>query len=255
MIQKLNKIPFKEYKTWFYNYTNNYKKDKEIANKALLKIDHTERVIKLSEEIYDSLHPETKEDNLADLVNTCALFHDIGRFWQVKENKTFWEGNQKIDHGKKGVEILKLKNILSELTKYQKDIIYNAIEYHNKLEVPHFSDHYKEICSNIIRDADKLDIINIMINNYDPKKGYTSGCSKETLLNIFNKSPVDISNNKTHDDAILTRIGFGYDLHYKKSIETYKTYLPKLLNMLSDKSHNREIEEHISGYLKQRVKA
>ena len=89
------------------------------------KYDHTMRVVEYAKQIAISLNLSDEDVELAKL---CGLFHDVSRFKQWAEYKTYVDLNS-FDHGDMGYEILKELGIDNE-------IILISTKVHNKYEVP-----------------------------------------------------------------------------------------------------------------------
>ncbi len=203
---------------------------------------HTYRVVNYAEEIAKSLDLEINEITRAKV---CALFHDLGRFPQFTEYKTYID-NISFDHGEKSEEILKENN-------YNDEIVLKAVKYHNKLFVPKFDDLTNIHC-NIVRDADKLDIMDMQINELD-RYDYKFN---EEILNCF-KNHTLLDNSFANNEFInlLRMIAFIFDINYKRTIEIIieKDIIKRKLNLLRKNTYNKEvdiIEKEIKEYIKER---
>ena len=133
----------------FENYVKDF--DKSIPE-VEYKYNHTYRVVSYAKQIADSLNLSKEEYNRASI---CALFHDIGRFPQIRDYDTYSDLIS-IDHGDKGYEIL------NELG-YDDEIVKTAVKYHNKKEIPKF-DELTDLHCKLVRDADKIDIMLYFMN-------------------------------------------------------------------------------------------
>ncbi|CEG12874.1 Putative domain HDIG-containing protein (fragment) [groundwater metagenome] len=91
---------------------------------------HTYRVYRNITYISKSLNLKEEEINLAKAV---ALFHDIGRFEQLKQYKTFLDGKSE-SHSEIGLKILYEKGILNRTE--EREILITAIKFHNVREIP-----------------------------------------------------------------------------------------------------------------------
>ena len=89
--------------------------------------------------------------------------HDIGRFEQLKRYDTF-EDRLSVNHAMLGLEILKENNFIRKFCSEEKyyDIIFSAIENHNKYKIDKTLEGEKLLQAKIIRDADKIDILNLL---------------------------------------------------------------------------------------------
>lgn len=206
------------------------------------KYEHTYRVMNYSEEIVKSLTDDINEINRAKI---CGLFHDLGRFPQFTEYQTYTD-SKSFDHGDKSEEILKECN-------YDDEIVLKAVKYHNKKSVPNFDELTNMHC-NIVRDADKLDIMDTQINELDR---YDYEYSDE-LLDCF-KNHTLLDNNFANNDFVflIRMILFIFDINYKKTIEIIieKGIIKRKLDLLRKNKNNKEvdlIETEIKKYLKER---
>jgi putative nucleotidyltransferase with HDIG domain len=123
----------KKYRNWFSTYSASFQNLSEKQMKNIeLKIHHTYEVCNIILDIGKSLNLTDEELHVAEAI---ALFHDIGRFEQISRFNTFSDAHS-MDHGDFGVEVLKEFKIIEDLNEYTQDIIYNSLEYHNKLLLP-----------------------------------------------------------------------------------------------------------------------
>ena len=81
--------------------------------------------------------------------------------------KTFKDSESE-NHALLGVKILKKTGVFSRLSLKENDIILKAVEYHNLIEIPGCAESSKELLfySKLIRDADKLDILKLICEDY-----------------------------------------------------------------------------------------
>ncbi len=252
-----------KYKKFFYDFVNEYYNDDIQVNKNVkLKYNHTLRVCKNIVEIAKSLRLNKNDINLAEVI---ALFHDIGRFEQLRLYNTF---NDKIseDHSELSVKILKSENILKNINDIDREIIYTAIKYHNKRIVPDSIDKRTELFSKLIRDSDKLDILKVLSEYYkDENKDKNSTleldlndngeCSDSVLNDIFKKAPVNFENIKNTYDYKLGQISWIFDINFDytlKKIVEYK-YIDMILNTLPKKDKINKVKAYIQDYLTARL--
>ena len=206
------------------------------------KYDHTYRVVDYAEDIAKSLNLDESEVTRAKV---CALFHDLGRFPQFSEYKTFID-SESIDHGDKSEDVLKDYD-------YNDDIVLKAVKYHNKREVPIF-DELTNIHCNIVRDADKLDIMDMQVNELDRYDyEYPNG-----IIDCF-KNHTLLDNRYANNNFInlLRMLAFIFDLNYKRSVDIIieKNIIERKLKILRKNKNNKEvdiIEKEIKKYLKER---
>ena len=144
----------------FAEYVSHYDAQDE---KVKLKIDHTYRVAELCDLIAKSVKLTSEEIDLAWL---CGMLHDIGRFEQIKNYGTFIDADS-VDHALYGAKILfdegliytYLDNPSAELCVFLKKVI----SCHSAYRVPEEYDIRVRMFADILRDADKIDILKVNV--------------------------------------------------------------------------------------------
>ena len=63
-----------------------------------------------------------------------------------------------VDHGELGEQILRENRVLEKLARDQQELVFKAVRYHNRKELPSVEDEAFIFFTNLLRDADKLDI-------------------------------------------------------------------------------------------------
>jgi len=124
------------------------------------------------------------DDLNTDIAMVIALLHDIGRFTQAKEMKTFREDIANYDHATLGVKLLFEKDEIRKFVSNNEydDIIKKAIGNHSKyiLENNGLSDIELLHCK-ILRDADKTD--NFRIRQAEEFKAILNNATEEIMEN------------------------------------------------------------------------
>ena len=245
----------------FNDYVEKYDTSNE---KIKLKIDHTYRVSELCEKIAPSLEMTNEE---IDIAWFTGLLHDIGRFEQVRRYGTF-NDSKSIDRARLGVEILfeegKIREFIEDTS--EDELIKNVIECHNSYKIPEYYSKRTTTFSNILRDADKIDIfkVNIIvpieeIYNVTRKEIYNSVVTQEVLDNLKRKDTVLRKLKKSAVDNIVGHISLVFGLVYDESIKlaVEHGYLEELMNF---KSYNditnkqfEEIRTFVHLYIKERA--
>ncbi|SDB31444.1 HDIG domain-containing protein [Pseudobutyrivibrio sp. YE44] len=145
-------------KAAFASYTKNFNpEDPKIA----LKISHTYRVAENSRAIASSLNMSEDDIEIAWLI---GMLHDIGRFEQIERYGTF-NDSQSVDHGDFGADLLFKEGLIRnyiDVRDYDA-IIETAIRQHNKYRVCEGLNSRTEQFAHIIRDADKVDIFRVQV--------------------------------------------------------------------------------------------
>ena len=147
------------------------------------------------------------------------------------------------------------------------NLIKDAIDCHNAYRIPEdFSERTKEF-SNILRDADKIDIFKVHvlvpledIYNTSKEEIYTSSITKEVLDNFMEKDTVLRTLKKTPVDNVVGNISLIFGLIYKESIKIAAEQ-GDLYKFMEFKSQNDEvnkefdkIREFVHLYIKEKIK-
>lgn len=253
----------------FTEYTDHYNsKDTKIK----LKIDHTFRVADICDEIARSLELSQEDIDVAWMI---GMLHDVGRFEQVKRYNTFSDADS-IDHSQFGADLLFEEELIDSylgMSRQQAvsegiiddeylDIIEVAIRNHSAYRIEDgLSDRHKMFC-NIIRDADKIDILRVNtelpiveIYNTTEEKLKNSEITKEVLESFYEGHAVLRKLKKQPVDHIVGHISLCYELVYPISYEVLKRqgWIYKLLSFESDNTRTneefRKIESHMKAFL------
>lgn len=245
----------------FDDYVNKYNTN---DGKIKLKIKHTYNVCKICVEIAQSLNL-SKED--IDIAYILGLLHDIGRFEQVKRYGTFNDAKS-INHAMLGVEILfkegKIRDFIED--DREDELIQKAISYHNMYEIPEDVSDRISMFSMILRDADKIDIFRVNIE--DPAID-VYGSSREEIINSkvteevlesFKKlETVPRKYKKTAVDNIVCHIAYLFGIYFKESINIIinQGYFKKLIEFKSNiditNKQFDDIREVVNLYIKSRL--
>ena len=133
------------------------------------KYRHSYRVYKISEKIAKELGLSEEDIVLASVI---GLLHDIGRFEQLKQYSSYDDVN--LDHAEFAAKLLFEHGLIDRfnIDKKYYDIIEFSIRNHNKYAIEDTNDSRKRMFTEIIRDADKIDIIKaqVIYNDYPLKE-------------------------------------------------------------------------------------
>jgi len=226
-IEKARKI-FKEYAS---NYDIN---DGKIA----LKYNHILRVAEISKKIAMELNLSEEDVKLAELI---GIFHDIGRFEQVKRFNTFVDKDS-INHGEYGVKVLFEEGLIEQFEideKYYRTIKLAVLNHNRKaIDSEGMSENELLHCK-IIRDSDKLDIFYVLttdkfINSYGTENMADEKFSEEIVREFYEDHCIDYKQMKTFGDRWVAHMTYIYDFNFKSSYRVMKEkkYLDKLFSMV-----------------------
>ena len=96
-----------------------------------------------------------------DLAEVAGLLHDLGRFEQCQRFGTFAD-QRSVDHGDLGVTVLDQAGFGDDLDADAGALVRAAIRCHNKQAVPAGLTPAAQALVQLVRDADKLDIMTII---------------------------------------------------------------------------------------------
>ncbi len=218
----------------FASYVSNY----DPSNPRIaLKIAHTHRVANLC----DHVAPKDK-----DLAWLCGMLHDIGRFEQVRVYNTFNDAAS-VPHAALGVDVLfgnadpngpQIRMFVADTS--EDKLIRTVIATHSDYRLPLHIDERTRMHCNVLRDADKIDIIKV--NRICPLQDIY-GVSEEDMSNsdlsdeveqIFYEHRTIPRGVRRHPaDVLVGHICFAWELVHPQSVSILmeQGYLDQMLNM------------------------
>lgn len=245
----------------FLRYTEKFDLENENIKRKQL---HSLRVMDISGKIVESINLSNEEKDLAILI---GLLHDIGRFEQFTQYGTFRD-RESIDHGDFGVEILQKDNYIKKYIDNEEDIniIYKAIKNHNKYQIEKGLNKKQELFCNIIRDADKIDILyeatEIFYTPAQIKEINNSILTEEISSKIYSKKIINRNEFRKKGKLIdvFVILAFLFDINYKKSFEIIyeENYINKIFQRFNFKDEEtriktKEVQEFLNKYIKEKI--
>nr|MBP3258920.1 HD domain-containing protein [Bacilli bacterium] len=188
------------------------------------KFHHTFRVVEYAKDIARS---EGLSDRDVILAMKCALLHDVARFRQFKMYNTYVDAKS-FDHGDEGARILGTNKFVNRYTKDadEQKIIIKATRNHNKFQVEDGLTERELLFTNIVRDADKLDIMMEQGNTINGKF-----ILNPLYLRPFQEKRLYKNKAVTGEYEVTMRtMAFIYDMNFKYSYEFIKEN-----NIINDK--------------------
>ncbi len=241
----------------FRAYVSRYNDQDE---KVCLKIEHTFRVAGLCDHLASCCGLEGEE---RDSIWLSGLLHDVGRFEQLKRYGTFIDADS-IDHAALGAEILFGEG---QIRKYAEDesedgLLRTAVFYHSAYRLPEGLDDRTLHCCNILRDADKIDILKVNVD-FSPEDIYNvtseelraCAVTEAVLEDLYAGRAVLRSKKRTAVDHLVGHISLIFELVYPESLRVVarQGYLEKLMQFPSDNPVTREqfagIRTYVEEYL------
>jgi putative nucleotidyltransferase with HDIG domain len=254
---------FDAYRTWFECYVARFKQSApDDLAKIELKEHHTGRVLDEIRALCESENVSGEDTRLAEI---AALLHDVGRLEQYVEHRGVVDMHSK-DHGLLGIEVLKRENVLADLDEKTRDLIFRVISYHNKAKPPENETAQCLLLTKLLRDADKLDILGIMIRHYenpedDVEELITLGLpdspevSPAVLADLDAGSIVLAEHLKTFTDFKLLLMGWVHDLHFTHTFRQFaeREYLERILAHMPDTPEIRAAYEKLQAHVRSRA--
>ncbi len=227
----------------FSDYTNGYD---HTDVKIRLKVDHTYRVAELCDRIARSQTDDAKDLDLAWLL---GMLHDIGRFEQIRRYGTFSDTNS-VDHAELGADILFVENLfqdffdIHDLPK-ELPLVETAIRLHNKYRLPNDLDARTKMFCQVLRDADKIDILRVCVDipfeethPASREELYSSTIRDEVMAGVYAHECIsrDVVRDRTAAEIYLSHCMLAFELVYDESrrIVRQQGYLDKLLSFQSN---------------------
>ena len=248
---------FAEYVRTFYTPGDDY-----LNNNLHLKECHTRRVCAEMRALAAALEMNDGDTLLAE---TIGLLHDVGRFEQFKKYRTYKDALSE-NHCLLGLRIIGQQNLLDPLGPEEQAIIRTAIEFHGAKELPQM-DRRSLHFSRMIRDADKLDIFCLSVENYrlfhENKKAFAfevefpdrPEVSSEILEAVLNNRLIDYRLLATLTDAKLLQLGWVYDVHFDWTLRQMRDrgYIDGIARWLPDTEPAQRALRHIQTYVAKRL--
>ena len=262
----MNANAFQSLKTWFRNYVDSFSLSvQEDQRNIAVKQVHTHQVCLNAMRIAEDLGLDQQEIRLAEAI---ALFHDVGRFSQYQQYKTF-DDSISVNHAVLGAKLLIEHNVLHDLPTHDQDIIVRSVTLHNVFSLPEGLDEKSLLFARLIRDADKLDILRVVIEYFAQDKGRRAeavalglpdlpGYSRAVLDRLIRGEIARKDTLTTMNDFKLLQLTWLYDLNFTCSLRMVEErgYIQKLTEMLPQ---NEEISgavdivrKYVTGKLKMR---
>lgn len=190
----------------FQEYTSNYNAEDP---KVKLKIDHTYRVAGLCQRIAADIGLKREDVELAWL---CGLLHDVGRFEQLKNYGTFNDA-ESIDHAMYGASILFDGGGIRDYIEADEEdgLLRDVISCHSAYRIPAEYAQRTALFANILRDADKIDILKVNVEipleeiyNVSTEELKNAPVTPEVLASFLEEKTVLRTLKKTPVDKLLS---------------------------------------------------
>lgn len=229
-------------KQWFSRYCKSFSSDNEEERKNFaLKEQHSLNVSAIMLSISQAVLQNRNKVLIAEAI---GLLHDIGRFPQYAQYRTFRDSDS-LNHGRLGAEVIGEKNVLGPLLPDEQELILDAVRFHNAYAIPKGIDPEKKFFLKMIRDADKLDIWRVFAEYYekDPSARESAASlglpdrpeySDNVLSCLAEKRLARLSDLKTLIDFGIMQLAWVYDLNFAVSfrLALERGHIDRIISML-----------------------
>lgn len=228
--------------------------------KVRLKIEHTERVAALCERIARSEGWCAPEIDLGWL---CGLLHDVGRFEQLRRFGTF-DDSKSIDHAAASAAVLFDEG---EIRAYIDDdsedaLLRTAVATHSLYRLPAGLDPRTRAFCNLVRDADKIDILRVNVETpmediYNVSRAaLRQSPVTPAVVEAFYAHHAVLRSLKQHPaDHAVGHASLVFELVYPESLRLVREqgYIFRLLDFATNNPETARtfaaLREHMHGYL------
>lgn len=252
------------FKEWFVEYVRSfYTADDDFLNQNIrLKECHTFRVCKEMRELAAALEMDAGDTLLAE---TIALFHDVGRFPQFQQYRTYKDTISE-NHCRLALTVLCQHHVLAQLSEEERTLIETAVEFHGVKDLPELDERTGHFAK-MIRDVDKIDIFELLVTNYrilaeTPEKFTweleypdTPDCNPAIIEAILKNQKISYEQLQTVNDAKLLQIGWVFDIYFDYSLQQIydRGYLQAIIDLLPQTDAVKQVTDHILRYTCERI--
>lgn len=134
-----------------------------------LKVEHSFRVLEHVELLVAMEEPSSllvMDRELARAAVLAALYHDCGRFPQFRDYHTFADAHS-VNHAQLGVDVIREQGFLHHEAERVQELVETAVGLHNQYALPPALPSEARLITDMVREADKLDILRIIAAHLD----------------------------------------------------------------------------------------
>lgn len=227
---------------------------------AVLKVVHTQKVRSGMKELGTAIG---LDEHVLFLAEIAGLFHDIGRFEQLRRFGTFVDANS-VDHAELSVRTVIDEKFLKGLESSDCSKVIAAIRRHNMKSVPPAADWIECVLTLLLRDSDKLDIWRVFHDHYTGRgRGYdndstlelskpdTPGISPEVAEDIMEGRIVDLAYVKNRNDFAMVRLAWVFDINFVPTLREIEKrgYITALKSHLPDFQKKEQLFTRVNDYV------
>lgn len=247
---------------WFSSYCASFRsEDTDLQRNYDLKEQHTRNVCMNARLIAQGMDPRFQM-----LAEVAALCHDLGRFPQFRDFRTF-KDSESVNHAHLSARVL-TDLPLDFLSDQERENLQTAVRLHNVFAIPHGLPRQAEDLLRLLRDSDKLDIWRVFIDYFNmPEEERASAaglgypdlpdCSPGVLMSLGEGKMITLSSLKTLNDFKLLQLSWIYDINFSTTLELIRQrrILEQFTAILPQDEAVREALSRVREYLERRLAA
>jgi HD superfamily phosphodiesterase len=250
---------------WFRQHTLTFREDNPQHQHSLdLKTEHTFRVCAASSQIAAGLGLGENDHRIATVI---ALFHDLGRLPQYRQYRTFRDSDSD-NHAKLSLWELNRHRVLHILDPAERQTISRAIFFHNRRHLPDNLDKNTLLHCQLIRDADKIDILRVMIEHFHQEESQrnpvvTLGLKDDPLvrdevfLRLLTRKTMSYTRLQTINELKVLQMGWVFDINFLPALTIIneRNDIGRLAATMPETPQLREAVDFINDHIERRLQS
>jgi len=215
------------FRLWFQSHIRTFREPDPRHQRSLdLKEEHTSRVIAVMSRLTRTMQLSENDCRIAAVT---ALFHDLGRFPQYRRYRTFRDPDSE-NHAKLSLRELTRHRVLHCLDSTERHLSGRAVIFHNRHFLSDCLDPATLLHCRLIRDADKVDILRVMADEFrrpksqqnpvvtlglDPEKGVRD----EVYSSLFEKRIMNYTELENANEFKVLQMSWVFDINFRPTFE------------------------------------
>lgn len=226
-----------------------------------IKIVHSLRVFENATRITQALD---LEETLTELAHVAALLHDVGRFPQYAHYGTF-NDSMSANHACLSVDVLRETDVLSRLSRVHRRQVLGAIFLHNRKSFSSRLPPAMNTITRIVRDADKLDIISVLLAHFAPGaahngvvtlhlKPHPTAYSRHIFQSVRHGTMVNYQDMVWINDFKLLLCSWVHDFNFgvSRKMVRERRYVDGLFDLLPMSAEFNALRDQLLGVLEEK---
>ncbi|HNS95805.1 MAG TPA: HD domain-containing protein [Polyangiaceae bacterium] len=211
--------PFEQrVKRWLVAYADSFRELDALHPMLEFKLGHSARVAAYARLVAQASGWSAEETGLGE---SAGWLHDVGRFTQWVEYGTYQDALS-IDHAQRSREVVQGSSWLETLPDAHQRRLLDAIGHHNKRELPASIDQDSLPLCHLVRDADKLDILDLThrmlmdgtLQEAQPQLSGEPYVSDELIEEIQETGRGSYAKMRTLMDFVVVSVAWAWDFQF-----------------------------------------